>query len=316
MESDRRRESARYSPVQFIIEAAILSIAGGLVGAILGQRRRHQDRLRRYPRPTRADCCTSTVTRMPNQLTPSSRAIAAEKKATIIRLEDVYKVYSMGDVEVRALNGISLTVEQGEYCAIMGASGSGKSTAMNVIGCLDRPTSGHYELDGVDVSQLADADLAGIRNRKIGFVFQQFHLLAQLTALENVMLPMVYAGVPVSERRERATDALKRVGLENRMKNKPTQLSGGQQQRVAIARAIVNQPVLLLADEPTGALDSRTTAEVIDIFSQLNASGMTVVMVTHEPEVARLTQRIVWFRDGEVIHSHLTPEEMAQVAVS
>jgi putative ABC transport system ATP-binding protein len=253
---------------------------------------------------------------MPNQLTPSSRAIAAEKKATIIRLEDVYKVYSMGDVEVRALNGISLTVEQGEYCAIMGASGSGKSTAMNVIGCLDRPTSGHYELDGVDVSQLADADLAGIRNRKIGFVFQQFHLLAQLTALENVMLPMVYAGVPVSERRERATDALKRVGLENRMKNKPTQLSGGQQQRVAIARAIVNQPVLLLADEPTGALDSRTTAEVIDIFSQLNASGMTVVMVTHEPEVARLTQRIVWFRDGEVIHSHLTPEEMAQVAVS
>jgi putative ABC transport system ATP-binding protein len=253
---------------------------------------------------------------MQNQLTPSSSAIASEKKATIIRLDDVYKVYSMGDVEVRALNGISLTVEQGEYCSIMGASGSGKSTAMNVIGCLDRPTSGHYELDGVDVSQLADTDLAGIRNRKIGFVFQQFHLLAQLTALENVMLPMVYAGVPVSERRDRAADALKRVGLENRMKNKPTQLSGGQQQRVAIARAIVNQPVLLLADEPTGALDSRTTAEVIDIFSQLNASGMTVVMVTHEPEVARLTRRIIWFRDGEVIHSHLTPEEMAQVAVS
>jgi putative ABC transport system ATP-binding protein len=207
-------------------------------------------------------------------------------------------------------------VEQGEYCAIMGASGSGKSTAMNIIGCLDRPTSGHYYLDNVDVSRLVDADLAGIRNLKIGFVFQQFHLLAQLTALENVMLPMVYAGIPASERRDRAMEALKRVGLENRMKNRPNQLSGGQQQRVAIARAIVNRPVLLLADEPTGALDSHTTAEVMDIFTELNQAGITVVMVTHEPDVARLTRRIVWFRDGEVVHSHLTPEEMTQVAVS
>ncbi len=238
------------------------------------------------------------------------------QKPVIIRLEDVFKLYGIGNTEVRALNGVDLIVEQGEYCSIMGASGSGKSTAMNIIGCLDRPTSGRYYLDGVDVSGLADDDLAGIRNLKIGFVFQQFHLLAQLTALENVMLPMVYAGVSSSERRDRAMVALKRVGLENRMGNKPNQLSGGQQQRVAIARAIVNRPVLLLADEPTGALDSRTTQEVMNIFTELNASGITVVMVTHEPEVARLTKRIVWFRDGEVIHSHLAPEEMHQVAVS
>lgn len=238
------------------------------------------------------------------------------KKPVVIRLEDVYKVYGIGNTEVRALNGVSLIVEEGEYCSIMGASGSGKSTAMNIIGCLDRPTSGHYYLDSVDVSHLADSELAKIRNLKIGFVFQQFHLLPQLTALENVMLPMVYAGVSNSERRERATTALKRVGLETRLNNKPNQLSGGQQQRVAIARAIVNRPVLLLADEPTGALDSRTTQEVMDIFTELNTGGITVVMVTHEPEVARLTKRIVWFRDGEVLHSHLTPEEITQVAVS
>lgn len=238
------------------------------------------------------------------------------QKPVIIRLEDVFKLYGIGNTEVRALNGVDLIVEQGEYCSIMVSSGSGKSTAMNIIGCLDRPTSGRYYLDGVDVSGLADDDLAGIRNLKIGFVFQQFHLLAQLTALENVMLPMVYAGVSSSERRDRAMVALKRVGLENRIGNKPNQLSGGQQQRVAIARAIVNRPVLLLADEPTGALDSRTTQEVMDIFTQLNASGITVVMVTHEPEVARLTRRIVWFRDGEVMHSHLTPEEMVHVTAS
>ncbi len=253
---------------------------------------------------------------MVDQFSPQSIVLNPEYKPVVIRLEDVFKVYGMGNTEVRALNGVSLIVEQGEYCSIMGASGSGKSTAMNIIGCLDRPTSGSYYLDGVDVSKLADADLAGIRNIKIGFVFQQFHLLAQLTALENVMLPMVYAGIPYGERRDRATDALKRVGLENRLNNRPNQLSGGQQQRVAIARAIVNRPVLLLADEPTGALDSRTTQEVMDIFTQLNASGITVVMVTHEPEVARLTRRIVWFRDGEVMHSHLTPEEMVHVTAS
>ncbi|MFB2938417.1 ABC transporter ATP-binding protein [Aerosakkonemataceae cyanobacterium BLCC-F154] len=236
-------------------------------------------------------------------------------KSIIIRLEDISKVYGSGDTEVKALQEVNLVVEEGEYCSIMGASGSGKSTAMNIIGCLDRPSSGNYYLDRVDVSQLPDAELAKIRNQKLGFVFQQFHLLPQLTAMENVMLPMVYAGVPGGERKERAVEALTKVGLAQRLNNKPNQLSGGQQQRVAIARAIVNRPVLLLADEPTGALDSKTTQEVMDIFTELNESGITVVMVTHEPEVAKQTKRIVWFRDGEVLHSHLTPEEIATVAV-
>ncbi len=247
---------------------------------------------------------------MQNQVSPKSDSVKVDKKSTIIKFENIFKIYGISNTEVRALNGINLIIKKGEYCSIMGASGSGKSTAMNIIGCLDRPTSGRYYLDGVDVSGLRDDDLAKIRNIKLGFVFQQFHLLQQLTALENVMLPMVYASIPAKERRDRAMDALKRVGLENRQLNKPNQLSGGQQQRVAIARAIVNRPVLLLADEPTGALDSRTTAEVMNIFTELNTSGITVVMVTHEPEVARLTHRIVLFRDGKVVHSHLTPEEM------
>ncbi|WP_199339185.1 MULTISPECIES: ABC transporter ATP-binding protein [Nostoc] len=234
----------------------------------------------------------------------------------IIRLENIFKVYGSGETEVKAQNNVNLTIYQGEYCSIMGPSGSGKSTAMNIIGCLDRPTLGNYYLDNIDVAQIDNAQLAHIRNQKIGFVFQQFHLLRQLTALENVMLPMVYAGVKANERHQRATEALKRVGLEKRLNNKPTQLSGGQQQRVAIARAIVNRPVLLLADEPTGALDSHTTQEVLNIFGELNATGITVVMVTHEPEVARQTQRIVWFRDGEVLHSHLTPADLSQMVVS
>jgi putative ABC transport system ATP-binding protein len=235
---------------------------------------------------------------------------------TIIRLEQVSKIYGSGNTEVRALYDVNLVVEAGEYCAIMGPSGSGKSTAMNVIGCLDRPTSGHYYLDGLDVAQLPDSELAHIRNRKLGFVFQQFHLLSQLSALENVMLPMVYAGVSYRDRRDRAVEALTRVGLANRLDNKPTQLSGGQQQRVAIARAIVNRPVLLLADEPTGALDSYTTQEIMALFGELNASGITVVMVTHEPDVARRTRRIIWFRDGEVKNDHLTPDEVAAVAIA
>ncbi len=234
----------------------------------------------------------------------------------IIRLEDIFKIYGSGITEVKALNDVNLTIEEGEYCSIMGPSGSGKSTAMNIIGCLDRPTSGKYYLDNVDVAQMDDAQLAHIRNRKLGFVFQQFHLLQQLTALENVMLPMLYAGIPSSERRDRGIEALKKVGLENRVNNKPNQLSGGQQQRVAIARAIVNRPVVLLADEPTGALDSHTTQEVLDIFTELNSTGITVVMVTHEPEVARQTRRIVWFRDGEVIHSNLTADDLNTVAIS
>jgi len=235
-------------------------------------------------------------------------------KSSIIRLENIFKIYGSGETEVKALNDVNLVIHEGEYCAIMGPSGSGKSTVMNIIGCLDRPTSGHYYLDNLDVAQMDDTELAHIRNKKIGFVFQQFHLLPQLTALENVMLPMVYASVDSAERRDRATEALKRVGLEKRINNKPNQLSGGQQQRVAIARAIVNRPVLLLADEPTGALDSRTTQEVLDIFTELNTTGITVVMVTHEPDVARQTQRIVWFRDGEVVHSQLTPADLNRMA--
>jgi putative ABC transport system ATP-binding protein len=231
----------------------------------------------------------------------------------IIRLENISKVYGSGETTVYALSDVNLIIKQGEYCAIMGASGSGKSTLMNIIGCLDRPTSGCYYLDNLDVSGLSNAELAKIRNRKIGFVFQQFHLLPQMTALENVMLPMVYAGVSPAERRDRAVSALTRVGLDNRLHNKPNQLSGGQQQRVAIARAIVNQPVLLLADEPTGALDSQTTREVLAIFKELNTSGITVVMVTHESEVARETQRIIWFRDGKVLHSNLTPDKLHSV---
>ena len=234
----------------------------------------------------------------------------------LIELHDVSKTYGIGNTEVHALQDVDLTIAAGEYCAIMGPSGSGKSTAMNVIGCLDRPTVGEYRLDGENVADLDDEALAHIRNRKIGFVFQQFHLLPQLTALENVMLPMVYAGVTIAERRDRAADALKQVKLADRMSNKPTQLSGGQQQRVAIARAIVNRPLLVLADEPTGALDSRTTQNVLSIFSDLNDIGITVVMVTHEPDVARLTRRIVWFRDGRVVDAHLTPDDIGHLTAT
>jgi putative ABC transport system ATP-binding protein len=236
------------------------------------------------------------------------------EKSAVIRLEHIYKIYGMGNTEVVALSDVDLVVEKGEYTAIMGPSGSGKSTAMNIIGCLDRPTSGNYYLDGQNVATLSDSQLAHVRNLKLGFVFQQYHLLPQLNALENVMLPMAYANVPHRERKERAIAALERVAMGNRLNNRPNQLSGGQQQRVAIARAIVNQPVLLLADEPTGALDSRTTQEVIDLFGELNASGITVVVVTHESDVARFTNRIVWFRDGQVIHTNLSPDQLKDVA--
>jgi putative ABC transport system ATP-binding protein len=231
----------------------------------------------------------------------------------IIRLENVSKIYGSGETMVKALNNINLSLKKGEYCAIMGASGSGKSTAMNIIGCLDRPTSGSYYLENLDVSTLPDGDLAQIRNRKIGFVFQQFHLLPQMSALENVMLPMIYGGVSPQERKERAIAALTKVKLDNRLHNKPNQLSGGQQQRVAIARAIVNQPILLLADEPTGALDSKTTQEVMAIFSELNNSGITIVMVTHEADVARHSGRIIWFKDGEVVYPNLAPTDLHEV---
>jgi putative ABC transport system ATP-binding protein len=239
-----------------------------------------------------------------------------KSKPTIIRLEAVEKVYGSGNTAVHALDQVDLIIHQGEYCSIMGASGSGKSTVMNIIGCLDRPTAGKYYLDNISVAELADEQLAEIRNHKIGFVFQQFHLLPQISALENVMLPMVYGGIPTKERRDRAVAALTKVGLANRINNRPNQLSGGQQQRVAIARAIVNEPLLLLADEPTGALDSHTTKEVLAIFGELHDSGISIVMVTHEPEVAKLTERIVWFKDGKIVHAHLTPEEMLAVAIA
>jgi putative ABC transport system ATP-binding protein len=202
---------------------------------------------------------------------------------------------------VKALDQLNLTVNRGDYLAVMGASGSGKSTAMNILGCLDRPSSGSYRLNDTPVEELSDDQLADLRNRDLGFVFQQFHLLPQLSALDNVMLPMVYAGVPAAERQQRAKAALERVGLGERLTNKPNQLSGGQQQRVAIARAIINQPALLLADEPTGALDSHTTAEVLDIFDALHRGGMTVVMVTHEDDVAARAEKIVRFRDGRIV---------------
>ena len=220
----------------------------------------------------------------------------------VAQLAGVSKVYGSGDAEVRALDGLNLTVNRGDYLAVMGASGSGKSTAMNILGCLDRPTGGSYRLNGTEVETLNDDQLADLRNRELGFVFQQFHLLPQLTALDNVMLPMVYAGVPFEERRDRAIEALEKVGLGQRLHNKPNQLSGGQQQRVAIARAIINRPALLLADEPTGALDSRTTEEVLGIFEDLHRSGITLVMVTHEDDVAARAQQVVHFRDGRVIH--------------
>lgn len=215
-------------------------------------------------------------------------------------LDHVSKVYGSGDTEVRALDELSLTVMEGDYLAVMGASGSGKSTAMNIIGCLDRPTSGHYRLSGSAVEDLDDDELADLRNRKLGFVFQQFHLLAHMSAIDNVMLPMIYAGIPAEQRRQLGMEALERVGLGHRLQNKPNQLSGGQQQRVAIARAIINRPALLLADEPTGALDSQTTQEVLEIFDQLHQEGMTVVMVTHEDDVAARADRIVHFRDGRL----------------
>ena len=229
---------------------------------------------------------------------PEAKPVAA--KGPVAELLHVSKLYGIGDTVVRALDDVCLTVERGDYLAVMGTSGSGKSTAMNILGCLDRPTSGCYQLNGVPVESLDDDALADLRNRELGFVFQQFHLLPQISALDNVMLPMIYAGVPPEERRERARQALERVGLAQRIDNRPNQLSGGQQQRVAVARAIINRPALLLADEPTGALDSRTTEEVLAIFDDLNAQGITILLVTHEPEVGDRARRVVHFRDGRL----------------
>jgi putative ABC transport system ATP-binding protein len=221
--------------------------------------------------------------------------------AAVIRLENVHKTYDLGEVQVHALRGVSLEIQVGEFVAVMGASGSGKSTLMNILGCLDRPTKGRYFLDGNDVSQMSKVELARIRNHKLGFVFQQFNLLSRTSALENVELPTVYAGIGPEEREKRAKLALERVGLSDRAHHFPSQLSGGQQQRVAIARALVNKPALLLADEPTGNLDSRTSVEIMDILQRLNEEeGLTVVLVTHELDIATYAKRALEFRDGKL----------------
>lgn len=220
----------------------------------------------------------------------------------MIEMQDITKTYLLGETEVPILKGINIQINEGEYVSIMGASGSGKSTLMNIIGCLDRPTHGSYYLENQDLITLSKDDLAFIRNQRIGFVFQQFNLLARSTALENVMLPMIYAGIPRKERRERAEEALVKVGLGDRLTNRPNQLSGGQQQRVAIARALVNQPALLLADEPTGALDTQTSQEVMNLFTELNNQGITIVIITHEPDVAAQTKRKLRIQDGLMLN--------------
>ncbi len=220
----------------------------------------------------------------------------------MLRLENIYKQYNQGELSVTALNNINLTVNEGEFVSIMGSSGSGKSTMMNILGCLDSPTEGLYLLEGEDVSKYNDSKLAEVRNKKIGFVFQSFNLLPKMTAIENVELPMVYSNVPIKIRHEKAKAALEKVGLEKRIHHKPNELSGGQRQRVAIARALVNNPAIIMADEPTGNLDSKSTFEIMEIFQRLNDEGTTIVMVTHEPDVATYTKRIVTFKDGNIIN--------------
>jgi putative ABC transport system ATP-binding protein len=224
---------------------------------------------------------------------------------SLIQVQDLVKVYSLGEIEVQALRSVSLSVDRGEFVAIMGASGSGKSTLMNILGFLDQPTSGQYLLEGINGENLSRDELAEIRNRKIGFVFQGFNLLSRTSALENVELPLVYANTPTSKRKETAQQALSEVGLEGRGHHHPSQLSGGEQQRVAIARALVNQPSILLADEPTGNLDSKTSEEIMGIFQRLNREkGITIIMITHEPDIAAFAKRNILFKDGRIVDDH------------
>jgi putative ABC transport system ATP-binding protein len=238
---------------------------------------------------------------MRNQLETETVSAQRANADTVIRLDRIHKTYHLGDIEVHALRGVSLEIQRAEFVAIMGPSGSGKSTMMNVIGCLDHPTRGQYFLEGSDVSKVDKAGLADIRNKRIGFVFQSFNLVSRTSALENVELPLVYAGVAAAERARRARAALAEVGLAERERSMPNQLSGGQQQRVALARALVNNPSLILADEPTGALDTRTSVEVMEIFQRLNRErNLTVILVTHEPDIAQYANRIIQFRDGRI----------------
>ncbi len=236
---------------------------------------------------------------------PGSPAAAASRRP-VIALTDVVKTYAMGEAEVHALRGVSLTVERGDFLAIMGTSGSGKSTLMNIVGCLDVPSRGHYWLDGVDVRTLDEDDLAAVRNRKIGFVFQSYNLIPRTTALANVELPLAYAGVHSAQRRSRALQALESVGLGSRSGHVPSEMSGGQQQRVAIARAVVTNPSLVLADEPTGNLDSASSNDVMAMFSRLNADGRTIVLITHEDDIADFAKRIVRLRDGAIVDDRRT----------
>jgi putative ABC transport system ATP-binding protein len=222
-------------------------------------------------------------------------------------MEDLHKYYDMGESRVHALRGVTMNVTAGEFVAVMGASGSGKSTLMNVIGCLDQPSSGRYLLEGTDVAQLNKRTLAGVRNQKLGFVFQNFNLIPRTTALENVTLPTLYTHMERSEGIKRATDALTLVGLANRKDHYPSQMSGGQQQRVAIARALVNSPSILLADEPTGSLDSATSVEIMEVLQSLNDDGLTIVIVTHEPDIAEFAKRVIVFRDGQILNDHRQP---------
>lgn len=219
----------------------------------------------------------------------------------LLELKDLYKIYIMGSVEVQALRGIDLTIEKGEFISIMGTSGSGKSTLMNIIGCLDRPTKGNYFLEGIDIKEKSEDELSFIRNQKIGFVFQSFNLIARTSAVKNVELPMIYAKVHANDRHERAKQLLEKVGLGDRIHHMPNELSGGQRQRVAIARALANEPPIMLADEPTGNLDSKSSIEIMEIFRNLNEEGKTVIIVTHERDIAEYTDRIVTFKDGQIV---------------
>src|SRR6266536_1535801 len=241
-----------------------------------------------------------------NQLGATPTASTA---SAVIRVEDAHKYYELGETRVHALRGVSIEIHRGEFVAIMGASGSGKSTFMNILGCLDKPSEGTYFLESIDVSRLSRIELARLRNEKLGFVFQAFNLLSRTTAMENVELPLIYAGVRAKERHRRSLEALARVGLAERADHVPSQLSGGQQQRVAIARSLVNRPSLLLADEPTGNLDSRTSVEIMQVFQELNEKeNLTIILVTHEPDIADYAKRIITFRDGRIVRDQLVTQ--------